>query len=372
MSRVEAPTAEQAPENSRLAGVAGAKVGTRWPAMIFVLTAAGMVVGGIASYRWQVAEVRNAAYQGIAAIAELKVQELVRWRGERLEDARQLARERHFSDQVARWMRGGVGLGEVERAQLVGILDRERAALGCVEVALLDPAGRVLLTSAPVVTPLSAEEAAELRLVIERGEALLGELHRAGRGQIQIAALAPLADASGRPFAVVQERYAATDYLFPLIQRWPTASLSAETLLVRRDGDDVLYLNELRHRQHTALLIRHPAASPELPAAQAIRGVRGMVEGRDYRGIPVIADLRQVAGSSWFMIAKVDTDEVLSELRFRAGITVGFVVLSILLAGAVTGGFHQRRRVHERARARRRSGRWRRARRRCSRPTRIS
>src|SRR3546814_9997205 len=46
-------------------------------------------------------------------------------------------------------------------------------------------------------------------------------------------------------------------YLYPMVQTWPTTSASAETLLVRRDGDSVLFLNELRHRrseEHTSEL----------------------------------------------------------------------------------------------------------------------
>ena len=35
----------------------------------------------------------------------------------------------------------------------------------------------------------------------------------------------------------------ADEFLFPLIQSWPTPSRSAESLLIRRDGDDVLFLN---------------------------------------------------------------------------------------------------------------------------------
>ena len=35
--------------------------------------------------------------------------------------------------------------------------------------------------------------------------------------------------------------------LYPLLQSWPTASKSAESLIVRKEGDEIVYLNELRH-----------------------------------------------------------------------------------------------------------------------------
>ena len=41
-------------------------------------------------------------------------------------------------------------------------------------------------------------------------------------------------------------------FLYPLIQSWPTTSRSGETVLIRREGDEVVVLNELRNRQDRA------------------------------------------------------------------------------------------------------------------------
>src|SRR5690606_36747189 len=38
-------------------------------------------------------------------------------------------------------------------------------------------------------------------------------------------------------------------FLRPLVQTWPSPSASAEAMLVRRDGERILYLSELRHRE---------------------------------------------------------------------------------------------------------------------------
>jgi hypothetical protein len=104
--------------------------------------------------------------------------------------------------------------------------------------------------------------------------------------------------------------------VFPLIQSWPTPSPSAETLLVRQEGDAVLYLNELRHRKATALLFSQALTDPELPAARAVlAGTALVMTGKDYRGVSVLAATRPVTGTPWHLVAKVDRDEVLSPLR---------------------------------------------------------
>jgi len=70
--------------------------------------------------------------------------------------------------------------------------------------------------------------------------------------------LIPLVGSSGNklsPVGIVILCIDPDKILFPLIQSWPTPSRSSETLILRREGDSVLFLNELRHRKNTALNI---------------------------------------------------------------------------------------------------------------------
>ena len=124
-------------------------------------------------------------------------------------------------------------------------------------------------------------------------------------------------------------------FLYPLIQAWPTPSPSAETLLVRREGDDVLFLNELRHRKGTALKLRLPLRTPGLPAAMAASGKTGAALGRDYRGVAVWSVSRPVAGTSWFIVAKIDREEIELPIR-RNALWMSLIVLSLVLATAIT------------------------------------
>lgn len=124
------------------------------------------------------------------------------------------------------------------------------------------------------------------------------------------------------------------EYLNPLIQTWPTASPSAESLLIRREGDDVVFLNELRHRRGTALTLRVPMRD-DLPASRAVRGEKGVVEGFDYRHVAVMAALRAIPDSPWFLVAKIDQEELDAPLR-RQALATGAVVSMVWFAAAGT------------------------------------
>ena len=47
-----------------------------------------------------------------------------------------------------------------------------------------------------------------------------------------------------------------------------------------------------------------------VPAVRAALGQEGVAEGIDYRGKPVIADVRAVPDSPWFLVARTDIEEV--------------------------------------------------------------
>ncbi len=110
-----------------------------------------------------------------------------------------------------------------------------------------------------------------------------------------------------------------------------TSSRSAETLLVRREGDTTLFLNDLRHQSNAALRLSFPLEPrSKIPAVLAVLGQTGTVEGVDYRGVPVLADTRAVSNSPWFLVTKMDRAELLDPLYHQAWLT-------LLVTLAVTG-----------------------------------
>ena len=59
----------------------------------------------------------------------------------------------------------------------------------------------------------------------------------------------------------------------------------------------------------------------------AVNGAAGFVEGVDYRGVPVFADIRAIPGTPWFAVTKIDVAEAMAPWR------AGAVQLAGLLAG---------------------------------------
>jgi signal transduction histidine kinase len=286
--------------------------------------AALVLAAGYGYHRSQSRVLRNEVAGRLAAIAELKINQIVGWRRELMEDGLVAARTPLEVEAIARYLRSPSPVLEKPILQWLAVLASRydyRAVL------LLDASGRPRLATGLDGMRLPAETSAEAIRVLSKGEVALSDFHSSR--EIPVPHLDLYVPLQG--VGVLVCRVDPQRFLYPLIQGWPVPSRTAETLLVRQEGKDVLYLNELRHRKGTATTLRFPINDPQLPAAMAIRGEEGIVEGEDYRGIKVLASIRRVPGSPWFMVAKVDAEEIFAPLRMETAwaflATAGLVVI---------------------------------------------
>lgn len=126
------------------------------------------------------------------------------------------------------------------------------------------------------------------------------------------------------------------EYLYPLIQSWPSESETAENLLIEPDGDEILYINELRHKKNTALKLKIKLSDDSVLAVKAVKGSTGIVEGIDYRRKKVIGVIIPIPGTKWILISKIDKEEYYEQSKINsigAGILIiALVALSIGIA----------------------------------------
>ncbi len=310
------------------------------------------VVAGGAGYWFYQQETETIKRQKCAelqAIGDLKSDQIVAWRQERLWDVTLHSKDVFMRNAIAEWRRNADS--DAIKSYIVQRLEMVCGHYNYQNALLADPERGLLFSLDPRVTHLEPETKALVLQVLASGAAAFGDMFRCPHcNQVHLDVAAPILDDAERPVAALVLRSDPEAYLYPLIQSWPLPSRSAETLLTRRDGDDVLFLNDLRHRPDCALALRIPLSRKEVAAVQAALGRIGTFEGRDYRGVAVLADIRPVPDSPWFLVAKVDAAEIFAEARYRGLMILLVVMLGIALtAGAMALLFNNReRRLYQR------------------------
>jgi signal transduction histidine kinase/HAMP domain-containing protein len=87
---------------------------------------------------------------------------------------------------------------------------------------------------------------------------------------------------------------------------------TGESLLIRRQGNEVVFLNPLRHNASAALSMRFPIDSNiAAPAIHAVNRERGTIRGLDYRGKDVFAAYTYNPLIDWGIVVKIDSSEAL-------------------------------------------------------------
>jgi PAS domain S-box-containing protein len=134
-------------------------------------------------------------------------------------------------------------------------------------------------------------------------------------------------------------------YIYPNIQNWPVSNIdTAETILVRLNGNSVEYLNELRFYHPKAVMLKRSVTDINIPAVRVALGYEGVMEGVDYRGVGVLAYGQAIYNSPWYIITKIDQSEIYAS--FHKGLLVIIFFVGVLLVGGGAGiGFARKKRT---------------------------
>ncbi len=296
-------------------------------------------------------KLQAAAGSDLRAIAELKAGSVESWLDERRQDAEFIASSEQLIASADAWLYGGDMEAGDQVATRLKLIENTYGY----RVELLDRDGRAMLPAGSRSAVVDDTVSGIVTLALDSGMVQTRDLYRDSQGAIQLDFHVPLVRGTGteqaKAIGVIVMHTPVEGFLYPLIETWPTLSPSAESFLVRREGNDVLYLNELRHLGGTALSFRLPLDNGVLPAARAVvTGEPADLLGVDYRGVAVMAAVRPVNGSPWYLIAKIDHREIMAPLQqlvFWISVVAVFMVACV--TAVVVLLWRRQGRSHERA-----------------------
>jgi PAS domain S-box-containing protein len=297
-----------------------------------VLTAA---IGGV-TWRFYVAQ-KEAFERGVQAqlltIADTKVRQIAELRKARLGEAHSIMANTFTLAAFQRVIDGRAS--QTENAAVVAYLRSICANLRYAGAVLVDPDGRQVLREGRRFGD-SSHLKSLMQRVMQAGDIVERDFDAAeSPGASHLGLNLPLRTGPGMPFfGGLLLSIDPQDYL-NTVQTWPVPSRSAEVLLVRRDEQSVLFLSPVRQLRESAQRLRVALSRDDVAEVMAVKGRQGNVEATDYRGVPVFAALRPVPNSGWFLVAKIDSEEVGEPIR-RRSILLGVTAVSLILtAGAL-------------------------------------
>lgn len=305
----------------------------RFLALSLVVCAVIVLAAAWFYYQQQLYTVDSATLNQLAAIAAFKSEQIANWRKERVGDGRVLAvpalmtsYRRFLSEREPR---------QVDAAEIIAMMDKLSHEFSYTDGMLVDLTGSVRIrlhqdrfTNDSPRKLLYQELSRE---AIRAHDVVLSDLALtppAGRPLMML--VVPVMD-SGALILEIDPNV----FLYPYLRSWPTATQTAESLLIRREADSALALSPLRDVPDGELVVRRKW-SPAIPDEDQLS--KGWFrKSRDYRGVPILGVARHVPDSPWYLSVKIDRAEAEAPLGRLAWELTLIALLIIVANGAGIG-----------------------------------
>ena len=316
-------------------------------ALFFVISLC-VIAAGILYYFNQKKTILGEKQQELSAISNLKIRQITQWRLDRLGNAKFLSDNTLLIKRIAKYIQNPK-TNSLENNVLQSLKSLTEN-FDYKNVLLLDPKGKVSLSYPDKDTLLGDFLKPLLPGIINGRKIVLTDLHKTDKvSYVHLDLIIPLIDRTKNDtlvIGIIALRIDPQQFLYPLIKSWPAKSKSSESMIIRRDGDEIVYLNELKYIKNNDLLFRKSVNTSKLVSAMALKGFNETADALDYRGVRVVADMKKIPGTPWYMIAKIDRDEILSDLNKQSVMGLIILFLSIITAGLFLGFLLRNQRVN--------------------------
>jgi PAS domain S-box-containing protein len=279
----------------------------------------------------------------LTIIADLKVSEIEHWLEEQRGNATALFKNKAFSNLIKRHLNSPND--SVINSEIQSWMKEFQTAFNYNAVIFTDPQlfKKIIIPEEPerpqaYISPGNIDSLYAGKIVFE--DFYLDDFKQ----KIFLKLLVPILDVK-KLIGIIEMRIDPMTYLYPILENWPLVSETSETIILRREGNKAVYLNELRFQKNSALNFSVSLEQTNVPAVRAVLGQEGFMEGIGYNGKDVVAHINKIPHSPWYMITKTDASEAYATLRKNLWLTVMFSFGIFLISGMSLGFLWRNQRI---------------------------
>jgi len=251
-----------------------------WSFIIFGTVILVIIKGGLWLYETEAQQSRQKIISQLAFTNELKAQQIQQWREQRLAHASDIMTSPFFVQGVMEWKTN-------RRSDIAEKLLSRFKALALYyhysNILLVDAAGEVLLSLTQTKERLPEADLIQLKPALAEQKPFLTDLYLSEKENAPVMdVIVPLFEQKDdllKPVGALILKIDPNTLLFPLIKSWLDSTTTAETILVRREGNQVVFLNPTRYRAVSPFELKISLSRKKSPAVNAVLGKEGVGAG---------------------------------------------------------------------------------------------
>ena len=303
----------------------------------FVLFAGFVGAVGITGFSFLSTAAIALEKQRLNSLSELKAAQISDWIDERRADLESNAhndvfRELLMSSHVTatkQWQDRFTALYSDQRVS--AWLEEVRALYGYRSAEVLTHKGEAIITTG--VAPYTDSEISPLLAqALASEKAVLLDMRIDSEAAPYIAFGKHIPDAGLDAPLILVYSIAIADRFLPLLNQWSNPTKTGELLLYRVEGGRVSLLNRMDARERD--FVHFQLSDSSQPIQKAIVNGPGIYSGTDFYGKAVLAAIRPVPGTPWWISAKIEEDELYSPI-YRLAWVCGMLTLACIVVAGI-------------------------------------
>ena len=301
-----------------------------WKQFVFLfLLIVGLFTGGHFYYNQQRDDILAINKEFLSAVCGFKVHEINNWIEERKAEGKFIAASREFVLHFSKLLEQP---GNTDNQQSIREwLNPIRRNHDYSNIVLFDSRGRQVFSlvesnSGPWAEGLTVSDMDHLIM----GQVLLSEIKKDKNGTPYLTssvAMSSKKEILGYAVFFIDP----SRNLFPALAAWPVKRITAENILIHHDIKSTFYLSGSRIAPDTIIAFTTPSMADEICRTVPLKGSLLLPDSKDYRGVPVLAELRHIEGTNWWLICKIDKSELTAPLQKSAVTLILYISIFVLV-----------------------------------------
>ncbi len=239
------------------------------------------------------------------AKADMKAGQIADWFRERQNNVDFILTSEYMDEHYRNWQTSG-DLHSAEK--LKTRLEQFRKISGFAAITLLDFQGNRLWGSTKAPDAVTADVQAVANQVAKDRKARQLDPYIDATNNVCMDFIAPLNTKHDQGAVLILHINLAESFT-PILHTWSITNSDIKVLMLRRNSDQVLYINEFKNRNNRTIQLRMLGATEKGFSAKVFGSSTSpgsWVEDEDYQGLPFIGVVRAVPGTDWFLVLKRD------------------------------------------------------------------
>lgn len=278
----------------------------------------------------EISTLRKKLKSELITISQLKIEQISAWHQDNIQDTKLLSEGKLRKQVLIKWLQNR---DREDSLALSYNLNVESQLHSLFNIMITDINGNILLSAKPAEKYQDSSFTIKVRECVQSKSVACSDIYKCNVDQSNhIDYFSPFLNEKNEVIGVLVCRQSPDSFFNRFLNYWPVTSKSNETFIARAEDDSVIFLSKLRFLPVKAMKEKISLKNEQFPVVQALIGKTGITDGKDYRGIRVIAYLSKIPNTSWVMVSKIDKKELYRDLYYEF---VVLLLISILLFGFV-------------------------------------